>query len=328
MVQIVSNRELTASRKPIRLTVIASHPIQYYAPWFVYLATRPEIALKVFYLWDGGVNVTLDRDFGVSFKWDIPLLDGYEFEFVKNVSADPGTHHFRGLDNPELAGRLIEWRPDAVLMFGYNFLSHLRLIFSPAFRNVPIVLRGDSHNLGRPGGVKTLLKKILRRVIFRRMAAFLAVGKANGQYFKECARNSSLVFFAPHFVDNERFREDQPASEEAANVWRRELGIPHDAFVFGFVGKFEEKKRPLDFLKASEIIRRQGRNFHDRTPVFLFVGAGSDSEELLASASDRIGKDVFFAPFQNQRRMPVVYATLDVLVLPVGDRPELTHFKQ
>ena len=69
-----------------RLAVVISHPIQYYSPWFRHLADRDELKLKVFYLWDFGIKETTDEKFGTSFSWDIPLLDGYNFEFLKNMS--------------------------------------------------------------------------------------------------------------------------------------------------------------------------------------------------------------------------------------------------
>ena len=35
--------------------------------------------------------------FKKEFKWDIPLLDGYEKEFVENISTNPGAGHFKGI---------------------------------------------------------------------------------------------------------------------------------------------------------------------------------------------------------------------------------------
>src|ERR1700748_865665 len=107
----------------MKLAVIATHPIHYYAPWFKRLAAEPGLSLRVFYLWDFGVTEQVDRGFGRPLKWDISLLDGYDHEFVPNASHRPGTHHFRGLGTPELAGRVGGYAPDAVLLFGYNYAS-------------------------------------------------------------------------------------------------------------------------------------------------------------------------------------------------------------
>lgn len=78
----------------IKLAIITSHPIQYYAPWFRYLASAGDLQIKVFYLWNFGVTQQIDTGFQQALQWDIPLLDGYKYEFVPNVSYKPGVDHF------------------------------------------------------------------------------------------------------------------------------------------------------------------------------------------------------------------------------------------
>ena len=74
-----------------KLAVITSHPIQYHAPWFRHLARERQIDLKVFYLWDFGVTERIDDGFKQAVRWDVPLLTGYQHEFVENTSSRPGT---------------------------------------------------------------------------------------------------------------------------------------------------------------------------------------------------------------------------------------------
>ena len=77
-----------------KLAIITSHPIQYYAPWFRYLAEEKDFSIKVFYLWNFGITEQVDVGFQQSLQWDIPLLEGYDYEFVPNISSNPGTHQF------------------------------------------------------------------------------------------------------------------------------------------------------------------------------------------------------------------------------------------
>src|SRR4051812_25074834 len=134
---------------PHRLAVVLSHPTQYYSPWFRWLRTHTALEFRVFYLWEFGVTAQRDRQFNATFQWDVDLLSGYDHEFVPNDARDPGTHHFRGLHNPTLPARLAAWRPTTVLLFGYNWSSHLRAIMSARLRGIPLLFRGDSHFLGR-----------------------------------------------------------------------------------------------------------------------------------------------------------------------------------
>jgi len=300
-----------------RLAVVLSHPTQYFSPWFQHIVGHSDIELKVFYLWRFGVEHKTDRSFGHALKWDIPLLEGYESEFIPNVSSDPGTHHFLGLNNPGLVNALVAWKPDAVLMFGYNYLSHLKVLLSWRLRKVPMLQRGDSHDLSRGNGWKPKLKRFLRSLIFKRFAAFLAVGKANSAYLRKSGVAEQRIHFVPHCVDNQRFHSAKSQAEQDAKVWREELGISSDVRVILFAGKFEPNKLPLDliaaFLQAMKQFETEGKI---SDAVLLLVGSGELEGKMLELAGSTLGRNIFFAGFQNQTQMPKVYATGDVFVLP------------
>jgi glycosyltransferase involved in cell wall biosynthesis len=290
-----------------RLAIVTTHPIQYYAPWFRHLAGRPGLDLRVYYLWDFGANERLDREFGKAFRWDVPLLDGYGWEMVPNRSCDPGTHHFRGIDNPELPGRLRSWGPDAVLCLGYNFATFARLLLGRTARRFPLLLRGDSHRLAPQGGLVPALKRRLLAALFRRFAAFLYVGAANRDYLRLHGVPEQRLFHSPHAIDNERFLGAAAEAETAAAGWKRDLGIPPDRLVIQFVGKFIDKKRPRDLLAAFAAAALPDA-------ALLFVGSGPLEGDLRAAAA--AVPHVYFAGFRNQAQMPLTYAAADLLVLP------------
>lgn len=265
----------------------------------------------VFYLWDFGVVNSKDVKFGTSFVWDVPLLDGYPNKILENKSDAPGTHHFSGLDNPDIVAQIKEFGPDAILLFGYNYKTHLKLIFDRSLKSIPFIFRGDSHNLFPISGIKSQVSRSLRTLIFKRFSAFLSVGTANEGYLQESGVSSEKLFRAPHCIDNDRFRENSVEVKNAAVEWRKQMGIPKEDFVFLFAGKFEEKKRPLDLLRAFHALGLP-------RSTLLFVGGGELEGQLRAEAGD----GVYFAPFQNQSQMPRTYATADCLVLPSFGRAE------
>ena len=292
-----------------RLAVVVSHPIQYYAPWFRQLAQQAGLTLQVFHLWDFGTSQRHDPGFAQPLQWDIPLLEGYAHGFVPNQSADPGTHHLGGLHNPALVAALIAWKPDAILLFGYAYRSHLRLLLDPRLWRVPILFRGDSHGLGPRRGPKSQLAALLRRLLFGRFAAALAVGQANAAWLEQSGIPRRRIVIAPHAVDNGRFQAQAPAAQQAAAAWRTELGIAPGAPVVLFAGKFEAKKRPLDLLHAFVALQHP-------TAVLVFVGAGPLQAELGRQAEALARDRVRILGFQNQSAMPRTYALADLLVLP------------
>src|SRR4051812_19041240 len=109
-----------------KLAIVSTHPIQYNAPWFSRLAQSPDLNVRVFYTWSqsqGGAKY--DPGFGKTIEWDIPLLEGYDYTFVRNIAPDPGSHHFKGIDNPSLIREIQAWKPDGLLVIGWAYKSHL-----------------------------------------------------------------------------------------------------------------------------------------------------------------------------------------------------------
>ena len=292
---------------PPRLAVVLSHPTQYYSPWFRWLQARTGLTLRVFYLWDGGVTAQRDPGFQATFKWDVDLLGGYESEFVPNTAPRPGTDHFRGLRNPSLTTRLAAWRPDAVLLFGYAFTSHLRVIFWARRNGVPLIFRGDSHFLGRtaPGRGRTFLLRLL----YAQFAAVTYVGQANRDYFTTLGVSSQKLFFAPHAVDHGLFDPTRAEFLAAAQTLRARLGLASSTRVVLFAGKFVAAKQPRELLEAFLELNRPDT-------ALVLVGDGPENAALQERARAAPAGRVFFLPFANQSEMPSRYLLADLFALP------------
>jgi len=291
-----------------KIAIVTSHPIQYNAPLFSQLATRKNIEIKVFYTWGTSKETVFDPGFGKELKWDIPLLEGYEYEFLYNKSRKPGTHHFFGLINPNSIQAIKKFQPDVVLVYGWSFYSHLKILFF--FKNrVLVVFRGDSHLLDeeKAFSFRKLLRRVSLRWIYLYVDYFLYVGRANKDYYIKHGVSNNKLIFAPHCVDNAFFCLNSEEKENEAKTWRESLGIKEDEIVFIFVGKFESKKDPYLLLNA--FIQIESTRIK-----LIFVGNGKEEKRMkeIAKYDSRIS----FIDFQNQSRMPIVYRLADVLVLP------------
>ncbi|MFB6286518.1 MAG: glycosyltransferase family 4 protein [Candidatus Bipolaricaulia bacterium] len=284
---------------------MTTHPIQYYAPLFRELADRESLDIHVFYGWEGATNSAYDPGFEDDVQWDVPLLEGYDHTFVPNTSSDPGSHHFRGLINPDLIPEIESWGPDALLLFGWAYQSHLRALLHFS-STVPVFFRGDSTLLSESGGVRTLLRRLFLRWVYWHVDVALYVGKNNRAYFEAHGLGDKNLAWVPHAVENRRFMAASNADQKAFQ-WRQELGIPDDAAVVLFAGKFEKVKDPSTLLNA--FLRCESEDAH-----LALVGSGPMEEELRSRAEEC--PRVHFLGFQNQSRMPIVYRLGDVFVLP------------
>ena len=292
-----------------RLAIVVSHPTQYYSPWFRWMAQNGGLSLRVFYLWDAGVTPKLDPRFGRTFAWDVDLLFGYEHEFVANTAKAPTTERFSGLQNPGLTRRLARWKPDAILLFGYAYRSHLHVLWWAWRTRTPVVFRGDSHVLGRT--LATGFKGKAMRALFRRFASVTFVGEANRDYFLELGVPESRLFFAPHCVDRGLFDPELPVHRERADALRTHLRLTPDLRVVLFAGKLVPSKQPRALLDA--FIASAPLNV-----VLIFVGDGEDKAALEARAATAgcMDRTVFFLPFSNQSEMPSRYLLASLFVLP------------
>ena len=300
-----------SATKGVRLAIVLSHPTQYYSPWFRWVRAQTTIEFRVFYLWDFGVSRQRDPQFGTSFEWDVDLLSGYDSEFVPNIAKNPGAEHFFGFNNPELGGRLAQWRPNAILLFGYKWASHLRAIAWARLRGVPLLFRGDSHLLGR--GLPAPHVSVALRILYSQFASFLCVGAANREYFRAFGVPNRKLLLAPHSVNSSLFDRLSRFHAEQAQKLRAEMNLPTSMKIVLFAGKLMSTKQPRELLASFLKVRPPNT-------ALVFVGEGPEKGDLMSTAASESGGSaavpVRFLPFANQSEMPARYLLADLFVLP------------
>ena len=318
-VQIGPNTEVSAvpgaaGRRRFRLAILASHVIQYQAPLFRMLACQPEIELSVFFCSDWGAQSYHDEGFGRVVKWDVPLLEGYRFEFLPNWSVRPNASRFWGRINPRIILHLRRREFDAVWVHGWaRFSDWIAMLAAFTFK-VPVVIRGESNLLQALPPWKSSLKRIVLCNLFRRTAAFLAIGTHNAEFYRAYGVPKEKIYMVPYAVNNDFFLSQADKLANCKGKLKRELGIAPELPVVLYSGKLIEKKRPSDLLRAFEYVSR------NQKAVLVYVGAGSLEPELKRYAEAK-HLPVVFAGFQNQTELPKWFAAADVFVLPSGDEP-------
>ena len=289
--------------RPTKVAIIATHPIQYQVPWFQRLAEQVELTVYYALLPDAeqqGVG------FGVPFKWDIPMLEGYEWRVVPNKRASPSLRGFFSSSIPAIYSLLSEAKPDVVIITGWHALPLLQALWACLRLGIPRIVRGESNGLRK----RPFRTRMLHRLMLSRFDAFLAIGQANRDFYLQYGINPERIFVGNYFIDNYRFQEQLRQGSDDCLTVRAEWGIPEDAVCFVYVGKLEPKKRIIDLLRAFDCARKINPAIH-----LLVVGDG----ELMAEARQIVGNlslPVTFAGFLNQREITRAYLVADCLVLP------------
>src|ERR1700744_6308007 len=132
-----------SAREKTKLAYFVSHPIQYQAPLLRRLAEEPDVDLMVFFWSDLSVKGYRDVGFGgVEVKWDVPLLEGYKYEFLpvirplKDVTLTQPIN--RGIFRALRRGKF-----DAVWVHGYWNLNCWMAIFSAKILGIPVIERSE-----------------------------------------------------------------------------------------------------------------------------------------------------------------------------------------
>ena len=308
-----------------RLAIFTSHPIQYQAPLFRALAASGRAEPTVYFGSRHGVDVALDAGFGTAFRWDVPLLDGYEHVFLPNAASKPDVSRFGGVRLSNAADALANGHHDALLVLGWHTRAHVQMLRAAWKLGLPVILRGESTLQRTPSeGVRALARRALwlptrqrvYRAAFDRVDAFLVIGSRNRDYYRAFGVPDEKCFWAPYGVDNDWFALSEPARSLARDRVRQQLGVSDRSIVFASSAKLIARKRPLDLVDAVAQVRRRGIDARA-----LFIGDGEERGAIETHAA-RSGMSEFtrIAGFVNQAELPAWYAAADALVLPSDSR--------
>lgn len=289
-----------------KLAIVTTHPIQYNAPWFRLIAENKVLDIMVFYTWSHlATEQKYDPGFGKKISWDIPLLEGYQYTFVNNTAKIPGSHHRKGIINPSLNTEIEQWKADAVLVFGWNFISHFNCI-KYFHKKIQVLFRGDSTLLRLQHPVKKYIKKLYLKWVYSFIDYALYVGTENKKYFIEYGLQERQLIFAPHAIDNERFADVDKQYQLLANKWNKDLCLADNTLTILYAGKLEVIKNPFFIIEFA-------KRFMGKPVNFIVAGNGPLENELKKNAAGN--SQIHFIDFQNQQLMPVVYRLSDFFIL-------------
>ncbi len=302
---------------PIRLAYLVSHPIQYQAPLLRRIAAEPDLDLTVLFCSDISLRPFHNPGFGRVVGWDVPLLEGYRHRFLPVwgprqpvTGLRPFTHGIgQILDESDF---------EALWVHSYARLGNIAAMLAARRRRIPVLLREEMNALSaRRSVLKRGLKRIGMAGLDRLVAAYLAIGSANHDYYRAHGIADARIFPMPYAVDNDRFRRAADAVRPERARRKTELGIPADRPVAAMAARLIEAKAPDDLIAAWRLFTETLPP--ERRPFLVIIGEGPLRPMLEHAAA---GIDTIrFTGFRNQTELPAFYAMTDLLILPSHREP-------
>lgn len=274
-----------------KVAFILTHPIQYFSPFFRELSKRDKIKFKVFYTIGDNAS-SFDTGFNLNVKWDVDLLSGYEFAFLKNTSKIPSTNTFNGIDNPDIISIINKYNPDKIVVYGWSYKSHLNLL--KYYKNKKtIYFRGDSTFIDNQNVFKNTIRALfLNFFVYKYVDFAFYVGKNNRDYFLKCGLKEEQLLYFPYSVDPSFFIQ-KPVDNQDSKI------------NILYVGKLQKKKNPLILINAIKLL--ENPNVH-----LTIVGDG----ELKDQVTKEISNQIEYLGFKNQTELIDIYRNSDILVMP------------
>ena len=292
-------------KRDLKLGIVATHPIQYHIPWYQLLAAQNNIRLKVYYVL---LPNTTQQGVGFSetFSWDIPLLEGYEWQLLRNSVKRPGLEGFFSSRVYRIDKVFKKDTPDVVILTGWHSFSLLQALFACKRIGIACLVRGESNAL-KP---RSLTLKFIHRILLSFYDGFLAIGDSNRAFYLQNGVKKKIIFDCPYFIDNIRFSKQAFKLRNKRDEIRLSWNIPKEAFCFLFAGKLIPKKRIFDLLRSLK------KALNTTSPLFLLVVGTGKLMKDAARLAKYYNLPVTFAGFLNQTEITRAYVAADCLVLP------------
>lgn len=287
--------------KTPRLCILATHPIQYAAPWFKTLHESSRLNLQVIYFREP-VPASQGIGFDRSFNWDIPLREGYP----NKVLDIPDGRYLSLFGIRTIWRALSAQQPDVVLVTGWNEPLLAVSCLLATLQRVPVIMRGESNDL-RP---RSILAKLAHRVLFLFVDSIIQIGKANRRFYRQSGWPNSKIHGGAYCVDNTRLMAMKSTYSMERDALRASYDFSNEDIVFAFFGKHVSFKRPEVLIEAAALCRSRGAPCK-----LLFAGEGRLSRSL-AKLANKYNVPATFAGFLNQSEIWRLYLAADAFVLP------------
>ena len=298
--------------KDFKLGVVFTHPTQHHGPLWRKLSEQPGLSLKVLYLSDENQG-SGDSLLGESAKaWDVDLLSGYSYEYLKDLSAKVPAKQSKTVISPGLVSQLTKQSFDAVFMQSFVNYSYRLTALLCKLRGIPLIMQNDASMMSdaRYSRARLIAMAFLYPWMNNLADYWLSCGDHNEIHLRHYGVADEKIVRGCHPIDGDRFTQTVAAHPQEVQQIRQELGWDDNTILYGFMGKYIERKNPFEFIDA--IAQAHQRDPRVRGVMF---GGGDLEPAINQRIAELNNAEVINYGFVNQSKIPLYFAALDVFVV-------------
>ena len=191
------------------LGVVFTHPTQHHGPLWCKLSEQPNLDLKVLYLSNENQQ-SGDSFLGVASQpWDVDLLGGYDYQYLKDLTGKVPTQRKRTVISPGLINQINAKNFDAVFMQSFVNYSYRLTALLCKLRGIPLIMQNDASMISdvRYSRTRLIAMAFLYPWMNNLADYWLSCGDHNEIHLRHYGVSDDKIVRGCHPVDGDRFKQ-------------------------------------------------------------------------------------------------------------------------
>ena len=178
-------------------------------------------------------------------------------------------------------------------------------------RGIPLIMQNDASIMsdGRYSRTRLIAMAFLYPWMNNLADYWLSCGDHNEVHLRHYGVSDDKIVRGCHPIDGDRFQQTIAAFPEEIQAIRKELCWDENTILYGFMGKYIDRKNPFEFIDA--IAKAHQRDPRVRGVMF----GGGDLDPAINERIAELNGAVINYGFVNQSKIPLYFAALDTFVV-------------